>query len=171
MEKLALNRYERYLYSQPEDRKFDDPRLQRAHNKIQQAKSIKTTASIRKKMNPNGQLGTKILEAKADQFIRANRQGSHPQMKPDFDTAKKTKKNPTGTNDSLARDGRYTNIRKQLDEIELQKAISNKPENKFFARAKRYIGKHPVKSGLMGLGAVATAGLVTYGIKKDIEGN
>ena len=185
MQKKALNKYETYLAGQPADRKFSDPRVQKAFNNLQKARGHETTALLAPLAG--GGPGTNDViarnyESMADS-IKKNRGTLHSGKGLKLDSPFSTKKNPAGnavSNDASSKKN-WTGKMKSFQGIE--EGSLPKDPNKFTIKARQLMRKHPtlgkavdflnkkpVKYGLAGLAGGAALGVIGYGIKKDIDG-
>lgn len=185
MEKKVLNKYETYLAGQSADRKFSDPRVQKAFDRLHKARSHETTALLAPLAG--GGPGTndtiaRNYEAMSSE-IRKNRGTSHSGKGLKLESPFSTKKTPMGnaaSNDASSKKN-WTGKMKSFQGIE--DGTLPKDLNKFTIKARQLMRKHPtlgkvvdfinkkpVKYGLAGLAGGAALGVIGYGIKKDIDG-
>ena len=150
MEKQALNKYEKYLYSQPESRKFEDPTIQRAFNNLQKAKSSNSDARILSYGDGSPSNVAAIAEKTKEegQLIRKNRGKlfdtgkSGIKVSSPFST-KKNKAEQAISNDVLPKSvvGKKSNG--------LSGSSLPKDPNRYLQRALKYVKKSPIKAGLL----------------------
>jgi hypothetical protein len=164
MQKIALNKYENYLMYQPKDRKFSDPRVQRAFNNLQKSKT-----------NLNNAQGIKDFAVPSP----TSRQAAQEELIESTVNVRKNRRVAMSAGGVGAKSP-FSNTRDVLDgrkALDLTKKLVRKdnikpgvmPHNKFLNKARMYIKKNPGKSGLMALGAGAALGVSAYGWKKELE--
>lgn len=172
MQKVALNKYEQYLYNQSKDRSFSDPRIQRAFVNLQRAKTQGRNAEGIKEFGDrspasNHAVVTERVEAAA--HVRKNRGALYESDGLKVMSPFSTRKNKAGnelSNDEL----RSKNFTKKVQiKDDIPKGTMPPEKNKFFQKAKSLIKRNPVKSTLIGLGAAGLIGTAAYGIKKNLE--
>lgn len=173
MEKVSLNKYEKYLSNQPVDRSFSDPRVQRAFVNLQRAKTQNRNAEgIREFGGSTPAANEAVIQERieAAAHTRKNRgaiyQNAGQKVMSPFNT-KKDKAGNAVSNDVLTKKNLTTKL-KIKDAVEPGHLPVDK--NKYLSKIKSFIKRRPVTSGLIGLGAGAVIGAAAYGIKKDIEG-
>lgn len=168
-EKISLNKYENRLSTAPAGKTYGDPRVQRAYNNLQMAKSKKNIAKGIMEFSTDttgvGQAAAVKELGEAQELIRKNRGTAAPigklSIKPSTANTGDVLKSKKGKPKDL------TNMLKRKDNITPGRIVPDK--NKFLSKALGYIKKNPVKSGLMGLAAGGAMGVAAYGIKKDLE--
>lgn len=173
MQKQALNKYEKYLINQPKDRKFSDPRVQKAFENLQNARQQATigTGIAALSNSPEGLKAVDHHMTNATNSIRANRNkvstGSI-EYSPAFYTNKGKKRGSTATNDILG-SARKNYTAKLGKKQGIQPGVLPRDKNRYFKKAVSFMRRRPVVSALAGFTGGALIGSAAYGIKKDLE--
>ena len=173
MEKISLNKYEQYLSSQPLDKKFSDPRVQRAFVNLKRARSQNLSAEILSAGGDRSPANAAAIvqeRTEAANHVRKNRGAMYQSQGQKVMSPFSTKKDKYGnavSNDVLTKKNLTPKL-KTKDNV--FNGSLPKDKNKFLAKAKSFIKRRPIASGLIALGSGAVVGAAAYGIKKDIEG-
>lgn len=156
MEKIALNRAEKYLTSQPRHTNFSDSRVRQAFKNIQFSMANKRIANAMSELGATD-LGIAKHLNEADAGIRKNRRNKGP-FQPTRDVLAKNK-NPKVRQAKL-------NEFKMMKKYRLEQA--SKPvitKSNLLKRTLSLVKKHPVASAA----TIGTGAVIGYGLKKDNE--
>jgi hypothetical protein len=167
LEKIALNKFEQYLADQPADKRFSDPRIIKAKISVQKSEQLR-------------RIGTKMLElgapeGSAAKYHKESRDvlRNHRGNRGVWD--KKT--DPTFTFKMPNPEPKRIKAKGRPSFINLNKAekLINNPSVKVTTNPSVKVTTNPSvkvttksRKALMGLALIGGAGLIGYGIKKNI---
>jgi len=158
LEKIALNRFEQYLAAQPKDRIFKNQQVQKTYNSVQKSEQL---GRIGHKMNSLGGAGDNYLKQSRDEL--RNSRGKFGVWDKETQPNRAFKK----PEDVAAKNAKKPVIDKRI------KAPKFDPLKRLAESEYRYkpIVRTPASKGMKALAALAAAGgagLIGYGIKKNI---
>lgn len=167
--KIAANRYEAYLENKPADATFSDPRIQRAHKYVHEAKIERGMADV---LAETGAIdaANKHVE-KAEAAVRKNRKGVMNKRvavhSPFANTGDELLRRKKGV--VLRADNKKINASANHVKLTGAGKVGNPQKLTLSQHIAKYFKKHPVKGTMMASGALLGAGLVGYGLHKETK--